>query len=78
MILKNIKIKKCARSRLKRGHSFLFGCLAQSNLAAMSWCLGTTRESGWQPNCHQLLIRAGVWRQARPPNRQLSQKSTYT
>ena len=43
MILKNIK--KARQKQVKTGHS-LFGCLAQSNLAAMSWCLGTTRKPG--------------------------------
>jgi hypothetical protein len=52
------------------GHPLLFGCLAQQSLGAPSWCLDTTWEPGWQPNCHQPLKRDGVWRQARPPKHQ--------
>jgi hypothetical protein len=52
------------------GHPLLFGCLAQQSLGASSWCLNTTWESDWQPNCHQPLKRDGVWRQARPPKHQ--------
>jgi hypothetical protein len=60
------------------GHPLLFGCLAQQSLGALSWCLDTTWEPGWQPNCHQPLKRDSVWRQARPPKHQVtSQYDTH-
>jgi hypothetical protein len=49
----------------------LFGCLAQPSLAAPRWCLGSNWQHGWQPNYHQLFARGDVWRQARPPNRDM-------
>jgi hypothetical protein len=66
-------VQAMARLRpVKTGHTLLFGLLSQPSLGALSWCLDTTWEPGWQPNCHQPLKRDGVWRQARPPKHQVS------
>jgi hypothetical protein len=66
-------IQAVARLRpVKTGHTLLFGLLAQPSLVTPSWCLGTTWEPGWQPNCHQPLKRYGVWRQAKLPKHQVS------
>jgi hypothetical protein len=63
---------------VKTGHTLLFGLLAQPSLGAPSWCLGTTWEPGWQPNCHQPLKRDGVGAKPGRPSTRFHPNITHT